>query len=170
MNQILDFAKLQAGSLALDLSDTTVGRLIAGMESLVSPQAAAKGVTLASIQVASDTTIRTDASRVTQVLANLAGNAVKFTPRGGHIVVRVDESPERIAIAVRDDGVGIPHDMQERIFEPFVQVPIEGATSRDGVGLGLAISRDLARRLGGEITVDSTPGQGSTFTLTLPRR
>jgi len=103
------------------------------------------------------------------VLVNLLSNAVKFTPAGGEIRLACVADDEWVVTTVTDNGAGIPADRLESIFEPFVQVD-RGLTSRqEGTGLGLAISRDLARHMGGQLTATSTVGEGSTFTLTLPR-
>src|SRR5579883_2880261 len=112
--------------------------------------------------------IETDPQRLGQILKNLLSNALKFTSTGG-VSVRVSTTLEgQVAFAVQDTGIGIPREQQEIIFDAFRQA--DGSTHRKygGTGLGLTISRDLARLLGGEITVASTPGKGSTFTLTLP--
>jgi signal transduction histidine kinase len=106
---------------------------------------------------------------VRQVLLNLLSNAVKFTNPGGSIAVECEAGAEDVAIRVRDTGIGIPPEALERIFDPFVQVGRDLRAPSDGVGLGLAISRDLARRMGGELTAASRVGEGSVFTLPLPR-
>ena len=109
-----------------------------------------------------------DAEKVQQVLINLLSNAAKFTRTGGMIFVDAERRGNDVLIHVRDTGIGIPHDKLAHIFEPFVQVDAAYTRTRDGIGLGLAISRDLARGMHGELTVESTVGVGSTFTLRLP--
>jgi signal transduction histidine kinase len=110
-----------------------------------------------------------DEEKARQVLINLLSNAVKFTSRGGEIRLACAMDERWVTTVVTDNGVGIPGDRLEVIFEPFVQVD-RGLTSRhEGTGLGLAISRDLARNMGGDLTVASVVGEGSTFKLTLPR-
>jgi signal transduction histidine kinase len=104
------------------------------------------------------------------VLINLLTNAAKFTPTGGTVRITCAEADGTVRLEVADTGIGIAADSLERIFEPFVQVDRSlTRRDRDGVGLGLAISRDLARRMNGDLTVTSVPGEGSRFTLTLPR-
>jgi signal transduction histidine kinase len=100
---------------------------------------------------------------------NLLANAAKFTPEGGAIKVSWEAGREQVLIHVVDNGMGIPEDQIERIFDPFVQVDASTTRKSEGVGLGLAISRDLARQMGGDVTVKSRPGRGSKFTLALPR-
>jgi signal transduction histidine kinase len=113
--------------------------------------------------------VRADAEKLRQVLVNLLSNAVKFTARGGHITIActVDDA-RHVRLAVHDTGIGIAADQLARIFEPFVQVRADLTRTAEGVGLGLAISRDLARGMDGDLTAESTLGVGSTFTLTLP--
>jgi signal transduction histidine kinase len=111
-----------------------------------------------------------DPDRLQQILLNLLTNAVKFTPSGGKVTVSCQTTGEHTLINVADTGRGIPSDQLERIFEPFVQIAGSAGGEPDtkkGFGLGLAISRELARRMNGDLTVISTTGGGSTFTLTL---
>jgi len=114
--------------------------------------------------------VRADADKVTQILLNLISNAQKFTPPAGRITVSTTTPDDSsVAIRVTDTGPGIPEDKQRAIFDPFVQLDPERTRRSGGVGLGLAISRELARRMGGELSVESVVGEGSSFTLTLPR-
>ena len=132
-------------------------------------QAADAGVRLVS-RCRDGITAIADPNRLQQILLNLLTNAIKFTPPGGTIEVRCDSDGERTRIRVRDDGIGIESDQLQRIFSPFVQLdaaPISAATTARGVGLGLAISRDLARAMGGDVTAESTVGIGSVFTINL---
>ena len=116
-----------------------------------------------------DLRVKVDRDKLQQIVLNLLSNAVKFTPAGGEILVETEARRHDVLIHVRDTGVGIPQDRLQSIFEPFVQVDRARNRPVEGVGLGLAISRDLARGMGGELSVQSTLGQGSTFTITLPR-
>jgi signal transduction histidine kinase len=116
------------------------------------------------------TKLRADREKVQQILLNLLSNAIKFTQRGGNITISATacmDAPPMACIHVRDSGMGIPASKLDAIFEPFVQLS-RTVSDRQGVGLGLAISRDLARQMGGDIMVVSSPDHGSTFTLTLP--
>jgi signal transduction histidine kinase len=106
---------------------------------------------------------------VQQILLNLFSNAIKFTPGGGRISLACSVTDSRVSISVSDTGPGIPEAEQESIFEPFVQLGRSLTCTRDGIGVGLAISRSLARTMAGDLTVASAPGTGSTFTLLLPR-
>ena len=169
VNEVLNYAKLEAGSVHYDLADVPVLRAISDAEGLVAPQARAKGLRLAVGECPPDLVVRADPEKLRQVLVNLLSNAVKFTNQGGAtIAVACDDATGLVAIQVRDSGIGIPADQLERIFEPFVQVRADLTRPQEGTGLGLAISRDLARGMGGELTAESEVAVGSTFTLTLP--
>jgi signal transduction histidine kinase len=109
-----------------------------------------------------------DLDKARQILLNLLSNALKFTPPGGQLEIAVREENDRVAISVSDTGIGVPPEELERIFEPFAQAKRSLIASEAGVGLGLAISRQLARAMNGDLTVKSVVGEGSTFTLTLP--
>jgi signal transduction histidine kinase len=174
VNEVLNYAKLGAGSVRYAEADVVVRDALAEAEALVAPQARAKGLALGVDACPGDLAVRADQEKLRQVLVNLLSNAVKFTDRGGRVRVACEEAPPsggdgaRVRIAVRDTGMGISADKLGAIFEPFVQVRADLTRTAEGTGLGLAISRDLARGMGGDLTVESTPGAGSTFTLTLP--
>jgi PAS domain S-box-containing protein len=169
INDILNFAKLEAGRVQIDLRDQPVHTLLADLEQLVEPQVSAKQLRYACGGCDAAIRVRTDAEKVHQILLNLLSNAIKFTDPGGTITVACARAGDDVAIRVRDTGRGIPPDKLEHIFEPFVQLGRSLTAAHEGAGLGLAISRDLARLLGGDITAESAVGAGSTFTLTLPR-
>jgi signal transduction histidine kinase len=114
-------------------------------------------------------TVHADREKLQQIALNLLANAIKYTAPGGAIRLSAEDEGEMVRIHVRDSGRGIAADKLDRIFEPFVRVDTGYARQTEGTGLGLAISRDLARALGGDLTVTSTLGEGSTFTLSLPR-
>ncbi|HET7231073.1 MAG TPA: PAS domain-containing protein [Longimicrobium sp.] len=167
INNVLEFAKLSAGSLGYDLRDLPLSPLLDDAEIMVATQAAARGLRLSLRPCPPGVHVRADGEKVQQILLNLLGNAIKFTPPGGVVEVESEVEGDAVRVHVRDTGVGIPADRLGSVFEPFVQVG--GGRPGEGVGLGLAISRELARAMGGEISARSAPGQGSTFTLVLPR-
>jgi PAS domain S-box-containing protein len=169
INDILNFARIEAGHLALNVNEVPVRDVLAGLEPLVAPQLHAKGLGFEYELCDDGLTARTDPEKVRQILLNLLSNAIKFTPAGGRISISCDTDGERVLVRVHDTGAGIPADKLDRIFEPFVQLDRTLASTHEGAGLGLSISRDLARAMGGELTVASTVGVGSTFTLALPR-
>ena len=169
INEVLNYAKLETGAVHFDLADVPLREALIAADSLVAPQARAKGLTLTVGDCTPDHAARADAEKLRQILVNLLSNAVKFTDRGGRVNVACDAGPEVVRILVTDTGIGIPADKLEAIFDPFVQVRADLTRPHEGTGLGLAISRDLARRMGGDLTVESARGAGITFTLTLPR-
>lgn len=169
INEVLNYARLETGTVRYDLRDVNVSDVLAEAEALVRPQARVRGLTLQMPAVAPTATVRADMEKLRQILVNLLSNAVKFTDRGGVIAIDVHERELTVSIAVRDTGIGIAADKLATIFEPFVQVRADLTRTAEGTGLGLAISFDLARGMEGELTVESTPGEGSVFTVTLPR-
>ncbi len=171
INDILDIAKVEAGKLEVRPESTQVERLVEGLRGMFEPLAGHKGLAFevtAEAQVPA--TLFTDRQRLEQILKNLLSNAIKFTERG-QVSLNIGYQPGTgIVFAVRDTGIGIAADQQQAIFGAFHQV--DGTSNRryGGTGLGLSISRDLAHLLGGQISVDSSPGQGSVFSLILPER
>lgn len=168
INDILNFARIEAGRLELRLEVVEISRVIAELTPLVEPQLQAKGLEYHIGGGPADTAVHADRERLTQVLLNLLGNAVKFTDAGS-VSISWSAEGEAVRVDVSDTGRGIPADRLTTIFEPFVQVAYTRHDSRDGAGLGLAISRDLARAMGGDLVARSVAEQGSVFTLTLPR-
>ena len=166
---VLSFAKLGSGRIEVRSQRVPVAPTIGAVLELVGPQLAEKGLALERCDVADGLAVTGDADKIRQVLVNLCANALKFTARGGRIGIEVAESPATVAIRVRDTGIGIPAEKLDLIFEPFVQAGRALNAADNGVGLGLAISRQLARAMRGDLTVRSTVGQGSTFELVLPR-
>ena len=170
INDILDISKIEAGKLELQPRRFRVVPVIEKLQAIFGASAQAKGL---AFRIATETDvadIETDQQRLEQVLKNFLSNAIKFTEKGEVALTVGQEADGRIAFTVRDTGVGIPDDQQQVIFEAFRQA--DGTVSRKygGTGLGLSISRELARLLGGEVRVESTPGQGSAFSLLLPQR
>ncbi len=171
INDILDLSKIEAGRLDVRPEEVPVARLRDELVDVLRAARARQGdpADAPPWNRTCAPAIFTDPTRLQQVLKNLLSNACKFTERGG-VALRVRKADgDRIAFDVKDTGLGIAPDQHEVIFEAFRQA--DGTTNRKygGTGLGLSISRDLARLLGGDLTLDSAPGRGSTFTLTLPR-
>ncbi len=178
INDILNFAKLEAGHVQFRIERVPVGPALAELESLVGPDARAKGLRFdyASCGTGDGTAlaVAADPERLRQVLLNLVSNAVKFTEPGGSVAIYCElaehDGAPAVAVRVRDTGRGIPPSRLASVFDPFIQIDRHRThESQQGVGLGLAISRDLARAMGGELAAESEEGVGSTFTLTLPR-
>ena len=168
INDVLNFAKLEAGHVEYDLNDVPVADLLESIHQLIEPQLQAKELTYERVPCASSLVVRVDAEKTQQILLNLLSNAVKFTPPGGRVIVDCDVDGSLLRIRVHDTGRGIARDKLESIFEPFVQVDRRLARESEGIGLGLSISRNLARAMGGELTATSSEGGGSTFVLALP--
>ena len=180
INDILNHARLEAGTVHYDLQDVLLDGVVADVEALVAPQLRARGLAFAHDGCGLDTpetlhAVRADPEKLRQILLNLLTNAIKFTEPGGRIDLAcasdrdADGRVRAIRLSVSDTGRGIAAGALAQIFEPFVQVDRHRThESQQGVGLGLAISRDLARGMGGDLAAESTPGAGSTFTLTLP--
>ncbi len=170
INEVLNYTRVEAGAVRYQTTDVPVAEVLQTCEALTAPQVSARGLALdvATCEPAA-LSARADREKVQQIVLNLLSNAIKFTESGGRLAVWCTPGAERVAIHVADTGRGISADELERVFEPFVQVDARLTRTQDGVGLGLAISRDLARGMGGDLTLTSTPGAGSTFTLELPR-
>ena len=171
INDILDIAKVEAGKLDMRPENTQLLRLVEGLRGMFEPLAAEKGL-LFSVEVEPQVpaSVFTDQQRLEQILKNLLSNAIKFTEHG-QVSLRISHEPGTgVIFAVRDTGIGIADDQQQAVFGAFHQV--DGTSNRryGGTGLGLSISRDLATLLGGSISIDSRPGHGSVFSLSLPER
>lgn len=170
INDVLNFARVEAGRVEYDITDVPLREAFAAVEPFIGPQLAAKGIEFRPVHCAPGTALRADAAKLQQILLNLLTNACKFTEPGGRVTLECEEDGGWVRVRVRDTGRGIPADRLEAIFEPFVQIDRHLLhIGQQGVGLGLAISRDLARAMGGDLTVESVVGAGSTFTLSLPR-
>jgi len=172
IDDVLDFSKIEAGRLELEETVFSLSGLVAGAVDTLRPQAGAKGLAIeAEIEPGSDDALIGDPTRMRQILFNLLSNAVKFTEYG-EIVVRAGTAPlgggqTRVMLAVKDTGIGLDAAQQARLFEPFSQADSSTTRRYGGTGLGLSIVRRLAQLMGGDVAIDSTPGEGSTFTVTL---
>jgi signal transduction histidine kinase len=140
---------------------------IATVEALIKPQIGGKGLAFDTSGARAGVIAHADRHKVAQILANLVSNAIKFTDRGGTVWVSCEANGAKVYVRVKDTGRGIPEADIGRIFEPFVQLDRQLSRPVEGVGLGLPISRALARAMGGDLTAESVPGAGSTFTLVL---
>jgi signal transduction histidine kinase len=169
IDQVLDHARVEMGAVHYDLVDIAVTNALTTAEGLVIPQVRARDITYTVGACDPALVVRADAGKLQQILLNLLGNAIKFTDAGGRITVECRARGQVVTISVEDTGIGIAPEKLDSVFEPFVLAEIDIARNRTGVGLGLAISRDLARGMGGDLTVTSAPGRGSTFVLALPR-
>lgn len=169
VNDLLNLSRIEGRRIEYHLAPVEVPRLLAEMEAMVQPQAAAKGLIFGVASCPPEAVAWADLARTQQIMLNLLSNAVKFTPSGGRVSLACSLTEDQLGISVLDTGQGIPAEEQETIFEPFVQLGRSLTSTREGIGLGLAISRQLARSMSGDLKVTSRPGEGSTFTLILPR-
>ena len=169
INDILNYARLEAGQVLYATERVRVRDVISDLEALVLPQLQAKRLHFGVGACDPDLAVQADTDKVRQILVNLLSNAIKFTPADGSIAIECQAHEASVRILVRDTGLGIPAEKLNAIFEPFVQLDRNLTSVQEGAGLGLAISRDLARGMGGELSAVSTHGRGSTFILSLRR-
>jgi signal transduction histidine kinase len=169
INQVLNYTRIETGRLRYELADLSLDDIARNVESLILPQMNARGIRYQYNSSRPPAIVHADSEKLQQILLNLIGNAIKFTDAGGRVTLECDVTETLVSTRVCDTGIGITAEKLEAIFEPFVQVDTNYTRTKDGIGLGLAISRDLARGMGGDLTVESALGSGSTFTLALPR-
>lgn len=173
INDILDMSKIESGKMKLEAVNFHMGEMLDTVLELIAPQAAGKGVRLDSEIALDHSWFLADRMRISQVLINLLGNAVKFTPQGGTITLTVREMGAGVGNAlvffsVRDTGIGIAKEDQERVFRSFEQAAGVNPSKQQGTGLGLSISSRLVQMMGSAIQLDSEPGRGSTFSFSVP--
>ncbi len=171
ITDILNFAKIEARVVEYDIKPVSLAEVMARVGTMVGPQLTAKGLTYET-RIEDCAVVAGDVDKVQQILLNVLSNAIKFTPSGGRIrvdVPRRDGISDALFLRVADNGPGIPREKQDAIFEPFVQIDRALSRPTEGAGLGLAISRDLARGMGGDLRVRSSVGDGAAFTLRMPR-
>ena len=168
INQVLNYTRVDAGAVRYEIADVPVAEALSAAEALVLPQVRAKGLGYVLGTCPPGLVARADREKLQQILLNLLSNAIKFTEAGGEVRVSCASRGATVAIDVSDTGIGIAPEKLASIFDPFVQVDQRLTRPHEGVGLGLAISRDLARGMGGDLVVASAPRRGSTFTLTVP--
>jgi signal transduction histidine kinase len=169
INAILDLSKVEAGRVEVHAAELPLAPVIEQCVKTVEPLVKAPAVRLIRDFDGGLPQVYQDEEKLRQIVINLLSNAVKFTERG-IVKVRAEANGESFAVAVADTGIGIPREKLEHVFEEFAQADASSTRVYGGTGLGLTIARRLARLMGGDITVESAPGVGSTFTLTLPVR
>ncbi len=171
IDEILDLSKIEAGKMELEFHETDLRELVKELKSLFTPLVHEKGLYLEiKIDQAVNPVMQTDKMRLEQILKNLISNAIKFTAKGGiNVSISNSDKPGILVFSVKDTGIGIPEDKQRLIFEAFQQA--DGSTKRKygGTGLGLSISRELTKLLSGNLTLESSPQKGSTFSIYLPQ-
>jgi signal transduction histidine kinase len=168
ITDLLNLTRVGGGHMAYEIGDVVLDEVTAAAVALVEPLIAQRELTYECLSCDVRVVARADREKVIQILVNLLSNSIKFTPPGGRVVVDYAATAGAAVLRVSDTGIGIAADKLEDIFEPFVQVRTGAMGSEGGIGLGLAISRDLARGMHGDLTAESTIGEGSRFTLTLP--
>jgi PAS domain S-box-containing protein len=168
INDLLNFSRIEAGKIVYELEPVNLHNVIESVALMISPLASAKDIRLSTEDCSKDVIAIADRAKVEQIVINLASNAVSYTESGGWLTLSCGMDAESVWARVSDNGIGISPDKLEAIFEPFVQVGRTLSTGHHGTGLGLAISRDLARGMRGDLSVVSSVGEGSTFTLSLP--
>jgi PAS domain S-box-containing protein len=169
INDLLNYSRIESGKVTYERRPVPLASVIETVASMIAPQMAARGITLQRGECADEVISIGDRLKIEQIVLNLLSNAAKFTPPGGTVTIECRTSDKQAVIRVADTGPGIPADKMEEIFEPFVQLGRSLSSGHEGAGLGLAISRDLARAMDGDVTVESAPGTGAVFTLVLPR-
>jgi signal transduction histidine kinase len=172
LNDLLDATRLDTGKLRIAPCPTAIGAVVVQAVAAMVPTAQSKGVRLRHVIAPDLPDVFIDGRRITQILANLLSNALKFTPAGGEVEVEVSDDPQRLVcvrVSVSDTGRGIEPEQLGYIFDRLYQGGIDETTFEGGLGLGLYICQELVRLHGGEIWVESTPGKGSTFSFTLPK-
>ena len=174
INDILDMSKIESGKMKLEPVNFDMGELLGTIRELIAPQASAKGITFTQHSALRRTWFSADRMRISQVLINLLGNAVKFTPQGGEVTLTVEEAgapsgqEALVRFTVRDTGVGIPKEEQDRVFRAFEQASGANPAKQQGTGLGLSISSRLVQLMGSSIRLESAPGEGSAFSFAVP--
>jgi PAS domain S-box-containing protein len=168
VNDLLNYSRIEAGEVSYERAPVVMREVLERVLAMVTPQAERKRLRLSLGTCDAAVVALADQLKTEQIVLNLISNAVKFTPEGGAVALSCGRQEGGATIEVRDTGPGIPLEMQQAIFEPFVQLGRTLTSTHEGAGLGLAICRDLARAMGGDVSVESTLGAGATFVLRLP--
>ena len=169
INDLLNLTKIGSDNVGYQIAELDACEVLQTSVTMLEPLFAQKGLIFDGVFCSDTVHARGDRERVIQILVNLLSNSMKFTAANGHIRVDGEESRDRVVFRVTDTGIGMAAEKLDSIFDPFVQLSDTLSGKYAGMGLGLAISRDLARAMGGDLTVQSVLDKGSTFTLTLPR-
>lgn len=169
INDILDLSKVEADAMTLELDEVDITAVVQTVEMMHRQRAHKHGIELCFLVTADDGLIQADERKIKQVLLNLVSNAVKFTPDGGKVSVRVSGDDSRIEFSVTDSGIGIQQEDLSRLFQPFQQLESPLTKIYQGTGLGLSLSKKLVEMHGGQMRVTSEPGKGSTFSFVIPR-
>ena len=169
ITDLLNFTRIEAGHLRYEVAAVSLASVVEAVTPMIEPAAVAKKIRLTVKSSPKECIALGDRARIDQVVLNLLSNAIKYTGAGGSVMIKCAASAKTASISVTDSGRGVPQEKLESIFEPFVQLGRSLSSAHEGMGLGLSISRDLARAMRGDLTVSSKVGEGSTFTLTLPR-
>ncbi|HMF86491.1 MAG TPA: MASE1 domain-containing protein [Gemmatimonadaceae bacterium] len=167
IDDVLSFAKIEAGRLEIHVQTVLVHDVLESLEAVIRPELLRKDLDFTS-DCDDRLSVRADPEKLRQILLNFLANAIKFTPEGGRIRLGADHGQELVRIWVSDTGIGIPAEQIEQVFEPFFQVETGPTRRYPGIGLGLAIARDLARAMDGEVRLESIVGKGSTVSVLLP--
>ncbi|HEV3118833.1 MAG TPA: HAMP domain-containing sensor histidine kinase, partial [Gemmataceae bacterium] len=168
INDILDLAKIEAGKMQVRVEEFSVRDVCEGLLTMFRPFAEKKNIDLKEQLAGNIPLLRQDPGKLQQILSNLLSNAIKFTPEGGRVLLKAEAAAPHVVLTVTDTGVGIAPEDQELVFEKFRQAGNPLTREHAGTGLGLSIVRELAKLLGGEVTLQSELGRGSTFTVRLP--
>jgi signal transduction histidine kinase len=168
INDLLDLAKIEAGKMEVNPESVSLPDLVDGLLAMYRPQAEKKYIDLRATVEPGVPPARQDAGKLRQILTNLVTNAIKFTPEGGRVLVRAEAQGSDLVLTVSDTGVGIAPEDQEMVFEKFRQAASPMTREHEGTGLGLSIVRELSKLLGGDVTLKSELGRGSTFTVRVP--
>jgi signal transduction histidine kinase len=168
VDDVLGYVRMEAADPESGLGPVDLNETVRAAAEEFAPEAVARGVAMRLEVPAGPFVVQTDRSRVAQLLGHLLSNAVKFTATGGEVRMSVRREPSTAVVEVRDTGIGIAPELLEQIWEPFWQAEDPLVRRAGGTGLGLSLVRRLSSLVGGDVTVDSRPGEGSTFTLRLP--
>jgi signal transduction histidine kinase len=169
IDDVLHFARLEAGRVHFEIAPVAVTRILLDIQDYIPPDERARGRSISVTRCDDAIVVSADEDKTRQILLNLIANALRHTPTTAAIDVRVEADAEMARIVVKDDGPGVPPDRIETVFEPFYQVGRSLNRPVEGLGLGLTIARELARGMGGDLSLSSEPGRGATFTLSLRR-